>query len=349
MRDHCHIVGRYRGVAHIECNLMYRISKSGWKLPVVIHNPKGYDGHLIVKALKSEFGKVQVIPQNMEKYLPLAVGKLKFVDSFHFTPKGLDVLAKTLADDEFRYFRESCTCNHFGLIRRNCVYPYDYMDSCDRCDETKLHSQDASFSKLSGSPCSDSEYTHVTPVWTAFGCRTMADYHDIYLQLDVLLLADVFERFRTTCLECYSLGSVHYYTMPGLACDAALRMSRVNLKLITDVDMYHFVENIIRGGISMISTRHAQANSPSFPDTYDSSLPNQNLTYLDANNLYGWAMSQSLPTHGFRFLQQDEISTLKLQELSDDAEDGYILKVDLHYPTHLHDCHDDYLLAPSHE
>ena len=96
----------------------------------------------------------------------------------------------------------------------------------------------------------------------------------------------------------------------------------------------------------MISTRHAQANSPSFPDTYDSSLPNQNLIYLDANNLYGWAMSQSLPTHGFRFLQQDEISTLKLQELSNDAEDGYIFEVYLHYPTRLHDGHDDYPLAP---
>ena len=124
------------------------------------------------------------------------------------------------------------------------------------------------------------------------------------------------------------------------------RMSRVNLQLITDVDMYHFIENSIRGGISMISTCHEQANSPSFPDTYDSSLPNQNLIYLEANNLYGWAMSQSLPTHGFRFLQQDEISALKLQELSDDAEDGYIFEVVLHYPTHLHDHHADNPLAP---
>ena len=156
MRDHCHIVGSYRGAAHNGCNLMYMISKYGWKLPVVIHNIKGYDGHLIVKALKSEFGKVQVIPQNMEKYLSLTVGQLKFIDSFQFTPKGLDVLAKTLADDEFRYLKESCTSNHFGLIRRKGVYPYDYMDSFDRFDETKLPSHDAFFSKLSGGPCSDS-------------------------------------------------------------------------------------------------------------------------------------------------------------------------------------------------
>ena len=95
---------------------MYRISKSGWELSVVIHNLKGYDGHLIVKALKSEFSKVQLIPQNMEKYLSLAVGQLKFIDSFQFTPKSLDVLTKTLVDDEFRYLRESCTSNHFGRI-----------------------------------------------------------------------------------------------------------------------------------------------------------------------------------------------------------------------------------------
>ena len=218
------------------------------------------------------------------------------------------------------------------------------MDSFDRF-ETKLPLQDAFFSKLSGSPCSDSEYTHATQVWAAFGCRTMADYH-IYLQLDVLLLADVFEMFRTTCLEYYSLYPIHYYTIPGLAWDAAHRMSHVDMQLITDVDMYHFVENSIRGRISMISIRHAQANSPSFPDRYDSSLPNQNLIYLDTNNLYGRAKSQFVPTHGFRFLQQYEISTLKLQELSDDAEGGYIFEVDIHYPTRLHDRHDDYPLAP---
>ena len=111
VRGRCHIVGSYRGAAYNECNLMYRISKSGWKLPVVIHNLnlKGYDGHLTVKALKSEFGKVRVILQIMVKYLSLTVGQLKFVESFQFNPKGLDVSAKTLADDEFRYFRESCT------------------------------------------------------------------------------------------------------------------------------------------------------------------------------------------------------------------------------------------------
>ena len=117
---------------------------------------------------------------------------------------------------------------------------------------------------------------------------------------------------------------MHYYTTPGLAWDAALGMSHVDLQLITDENMYNFVENSTRGGISIISIRHAQANNPSFPDTYDDNLPNQNLIYSDANNLYGWAMSQFLPTHGFRFLNQDEITALKLEDLCDDDGDGYI-------------------------
>ena len=111
-------------------------------------------------------------------------------------------------------------------------------------------------------------------------------------------------------MEFYKLDLLHYYTTLGLAWDAALHMSRVDLHLIIDENMYNFVENSIRGSISMISTRHAQANNPSFPDTCYSNLPNQNLIYLDANNLYRWAMPQFLPTHGFRFLIQDEITAL---------------------------------------
>ena len=172
--DHCYITGIYSGAAHSACNLNYRITPKIWKLPVVIHNLKGYDGHLIVKALKSEFGRVGVIPQNLEKYLSLTVGQLKFLDSFQFTPKSLDILSKILEDDEFKYLVESCITNHFDLVRRKGVYPYDYMDSVERFDETELPSQDAFFNKLSGSSCSDIDYAHASRVWDAFGCETIS-------------------------------------------------------------------------------------------------------------------------------------------------------------------------------
>ena len=142
---------------------------------------------------------------------------------------------KTLEVDEFKYIREEFPIQHeVELIKRNEVYLYDYMD---RFDEYRLPTQDAFFSKLSDSPCSDTKYAHATQVWTAFECESMADYHDIYLKCDVLLHADLFVKFRATFLAHYSLDDVHYYTASGLAWDETLRMTHVSLELITDIDM----------------------------------------------------------------------------------------------------------------
>ena len=130
-----------------------------------MHNLKGYDGHLIVKALKSEFGEVRVIPQNMEKYLSVTVDRLKFIDSLRVTYQSLESLVKTLEVDEFKYVREEFSIQQeFELIKRKGVYPYDYVDSFARFDESRLPSQDAFLSKLSDSPCSDTEFAHATQV-----------------------------------------------------------------------------------------------------------------------------------------------------------------------------------------
>ena len=180
------------------------------------------------------------------------------------------------------------------------------MNSFDRFEETALPSWESFFNKLSDSSCSDSDYTHAVNIWNVFGCESLGDYHDVYLLLDVLLLADFFEKFRRTCLDFHKLDPLHYFTTPDLACDAALRMSRVDLELITNENIYNMIENSIRGGISMISTRHAKANNPCLP-SYDPDLPRQDLIYLDANNLYGHAMSQYLPTGGFRLLDDEEV------------------------------------------
>ena len=170
VRDHCRLTCVFRGAAHNACNLNYRINPKSWKLPVVMHNLKGYDGHLIVRALKGEFGRVSIIPQNMEKYLSISVGQLKFIDSFQIKPKSLDTLSKTLEDDEFKYLVEACTTSHSDLVRRKGVYPYDHMSSFESFEETELPPQSAFFNKFSGDSCSDLDYAHATSVWNAFEC-----------------------------------------------------------------------------------------------------------------------------------------------------------------------------------
>jgi hypothetical protein len=134
------------------------------------------------------------------------------------------------------------------------------------------------------------------------------------------------------------LEAAHLYTSPGLALQAALKMTGILLELLTDIDMHLFIEKGLRGGISTVTHRHAKANNRYVPD-YDPSQPSSHVTYIDANNLYGWTMSQALPVDGSRWLEDQEIESLNVLEISDNNENGYILEVDLNYPPELHDHH----------
>ena len=202
-------------------------------------------------------------------------------------------------------------------------------------------SQDKFYSGLSQEGVTDDDYQHAQEVWTTFDCQTIGDYHDLYLRTDVLLLADVFENFRKTAMETYGPDPAHYLTLPGYSWDALLKLTNVELELLTDPDMYLFIEKGLRGGISMVSHRHAIANNPQM-ENYDPEQPTSFLQYLDANNLYGWAMSQPMPTGGFQWIDYTD----QILETPADADHGFILEVDLDYPTSLHQQHNDYPLAP---
>ena len=175
-------------------------------------------------------------------------------------------------------------------------------------------------------------------IWIV-GRNLIGDYHDLYLKSDILLLADVFENFRKTCHQYYELDPCHYFTSPGLSWDAMLKMTGIELELMTDIDMFQFIEKGLRGGISYIANRHGQANNK-YMSTYNPDEPNKYIMYLDANNLYGWAMSQYLPTGGFKQIQKLNINVCR-----EDRKKGMILEVDLEYPEYLHDRHNDYPLA----
>jgi len=139
--------------------------------------------------------------------------------------------------------------------------------------------------------------------------KTFREYHDLYLKTDVLLLADVFENFRNICLNNYDLDPTWYYTSPGLAWDACLKKTEVELKLLSDPDMLLMVEQGIRGGVSMISKRYAKANNKYMGDKFDPNEEPRFIQYLDANNLYGWAMSHPLPVRDFKWMDEKRRKT----------------------------------------
>ena len=136
----------------------------------------------------------------------------------------------------------------------------------------------------------------------------LGDYHNFYLLGDMLLLANVFDNFRDVCLQHYGLYPAHDYTFPGLSWQAALKMKDMKLDLFTDTDQHLFIEEGIRGGVVMIGHWYTQAYIPCM-ENYDASKRNSNIMYLDANNLYGWVMSQLLPSSNFKWLRDKEIKT----------------------------------------
>ena len=178
------------------------------------------------------------------------------------------------------------------------------------------------------------DYKHAQKVRRAFSLKNLGEYHDLYLKTDIILLANVFEAFRDTCLEYYRLNLAHFYTSPGLAWQACLKKMGIKLELLTDLDMLLMFEHGIRGGITQAIHRYAKANNKYMGDKFNLEEPSRFLQYLDVNNLYGWAMSQLLPTGGFRWVDVSDISKLSKSE-------GYVLEVDVKYPKKLHDLHND--------
>ena len=331
VRDHCHLTGKYRGAAHEKCNLRMRTPKF---VPVLFHNLEGYDSHLFVKSLGLSDGEISCIPKTDEKYISFSKQivmettiekrsitdkegnkisfeeekelklEMRFLDSLKFTLKSLDSLVKGLGPDQFKTLENEMDDNE--LLKKKGVFPYEFMTDFDKLNVSKLPPKKDFYSKLNDSKISDEDYKHAQKVWKEFNCKTMRDYHDLYLKTDVLLLADVMENYRNICIENYGLDPLWYYTAPELAWDAALKISKIQLELLTDPDMYLMVENGIRGGISTIMKRYAKANNKYIND-FDPEKESTFIQYLDANNLYGWAMSEPLPVDEFKWMNAREL------------------------------------------
>ena len=176
--------------------------------------------------------------------------------------------------------------NKFSLLLRKGVYPYQYMDSWEKFNETTLPNKESFYSKLNKEGITDEDYAHAQKVWKVFEIKNLGEYHDLYVQSDTLLLADVFENFRNGCIDTYKLDPAHFLSAPELAWQACLKKTGVKLELLTDNDMLMMVENGISGGMCNAVYRYAKANNK-YMKNYDKNMESSYLQYLDANNLYG--------------------------------------------------------------
>ena len=206
------------------------------------------------------------------------------------------------------------------------------MDSWKRFNETSLPDKEAFYSSLKMEDITDADYRHPKRVFKNLSNKDLGDYHDLYVQSDTILLADVFENFRNMCIKVYELDPAHFSSAQGLAWQACLKKIEVKLELLTDVYMLLMVEKGIRGGICHAMHRYAKANNKYMQD-YNRDEEESFLGYLDAKNLYGWAMSGLLPVDGFdRIKDLSKIDKDFIKNYDKDSDEGYIIEVDDKHP-----------------
>ena len=269
VKDHCHYTGKYREAACISCNSKMKNPKF---TPVVFHNLQNYDSHLFIKNLGVTEGEINCIAKSEEKYISFSkeiiVDKfvpkgtqetiyikkqLRFIDSFKFMASSLEKLVKNLNPDELSLLKRFFPCEEEKkLLSRKGFFPYDWNTGIGKLTQKYLPTKKEFHNKLNDENISDENYNHAKEIFKRF-CKDMREYHDLYLKTDVILLADVFENFRKVCKENYNLDPAWYFTSPGLAWDAMLKITGVELELLSDPNIYLMVENGIRGGISTIT------------------------------------------------------------------------------------------------
>ena len=257
VRNHCHITGKYRGAAHWSCNINLKLNKN---IPVIFHNLRCYDSHLIIKEINKFDVKVNVIPNGLEQYMAFPINKnLVFIDIMQFMNSRLDSLVKNLSDNDFKYFSEEFSRNLLKFEKG--VYLYEYMNSFKKFSENRLPDRSKFLSSLKDKCISEKDYLKANNTWNVLKMNTMGDYQDLCLKTDVLLLADVFKKCISTCFDYYGLDLCHYFSSPGLSLDGMLKMTKIELDLISDIDMHLFIEKGMTGGISYIAKRYSKANN----------------------------------------------------------------------------------------
>ncbi len=284
--------------------------------------------------------------------------EMRFIDTFAFMATSLEALVSNLKKGcnnttELRNVFKSLSSHYpddkqFLLLCEKGIYPYEYITDFNVLYEDKLPPINRFYSKLTNEHCSVKDYEKAKTVWKTFNCKTLLDYHNLYLTSDVLLLSDVWNNFINVCYKIYGLDPSYYFTAPSLSWDAMLKFCGETVKdfeieLLTDMDMYLQFETSIRGGLSQISKRYAKANNKYLPN-YNPDELSSFILYLDANNLYGAGMSSYLPYRNFKWNNEDWTAN-KILALDDKGTKGFHFKVDLEYPVDLHDLHNGYALC----
>ena len=291
------------GYAHNKCNLRFKFKKDNvnddYLINFFAHNSQNFDQSFLIRALQNLDNKIpfSCLPRNSNKFISLQIGSFIFKDSYLFLNKSLDYLTGTI-DNIDRISLKQEFGKNYQLLTKKGIYPYDYFDNTKKYNEQKLPDKKEFFNKINNKDISDEDYNHAQTVFEKFNCKNLLDYSILYLKTDLCHLSDVFQKFSDFAYETYELDPRHSFTLPGFSWQAMLKLTKIELELIADPDMYLFLMDTIRGGISVCNKKHVIADNKYINKNTKN---NKYLLYLDANNLYGYSMIQSLPYKNFKW------------------------------------------------
>ena len=310
--------------AHNKCNLKYKFKKDNvnddYLIYVFAHNSQTFDQSFLISALQNLDNKIpfSCLPRNSNKFISLQIGSFIFKDSYLFLDKSLDYLTGTI-DDIDRISLKQEFGENYQLLCKKGIYPYDYFDNTKKYNEQKLPNKEEFFNEINNKNISDEDYAHAKNVFEKFECKNLLDYSILYLKTDLCHISNVFPR--------------HSYTLPGFSWQAMLKLTKIELELISDSDMYLFLMDTIRGGISVCNKKHVVADNKYIDKNTKN---NKYILYLDTNNLYGYSMIQSLPYKNFKWSNNLALDKIQIG----------IYEVDIEIPKELHNKFKDYPVAP---
>lgn len=388
VRDHCHITGLYRGPACSKCNLHY--NTSGFKIPVIFHNGKGYDFHFLLKdyiphpclslptptkknnkeltedekkLIKQQNAeKIEVIAENSEKFKTIKYKNLSFMDSYQFISHSISDLTNTLlkSNHDWSMLKKEFPNLPLNLLTQKGVYCYDWMDSFEKFNATELPSYEDFKSSIRVNNIPKIDYLRAQVMWKILGCKTFKDYHDFYLKLDIVLLAEIWSWYTKSFRAAHEIDPNHFISGPSACNQAMLKsipedigsinafhrahyvdkenkmipekfVSNYNPKEVKQIEgqdsMYYTYEKGIRGGFSSaLGKRYAVANNKHIPETYDPSKPSKYILYIDANSLYWKSMIQHLPIGDYEYVTK--IKNRKLENVLHELLYKFLSEID---------------------
>ena len=332
-RHYCKMTGKYLGAAHQSCK-DYIIKVILHKfIPVLYHNFSKYDNHMFFNELinsKVEKKNLSVTPRTNEEYLSVNYSCIKFLDSMRFLTASLEKLTESLNDNDYFHLKKHFP-NHWMLLKNKLAYPYEFyktLEDYEKPIEELLNAGKEAYFKKSKNKIHDQDETDRTnEIIKLFNIKNGRELTELYCKADVILLADIFEKFIIVSKTEFGINPLYHISLPGTTWSNGLKYTKIELELIKNVDLFQMFENGIRGGISGI-----------FGDRYCESDNNTVIEHIDMNNLYGFAMLQYLPTGNFQIYENNSITESlinKVLNTHDCSNTGYVLIVDLTYPNNI--------------